>query len=272
MPGLIINGREVPVPGRKVVNFLDDPRLTLKIPEDGRHRAADAPVSLIVLHTTKGIPGGKDKRSQVIREGLGPDIGAELRVAKFWSTSDLQSGAPIVVDFDGSIGCLADLQTDMGYHARLMNTRSVGIEIYQGAGAELYRGQLDAVADLVDVLTAEFGIQRQMPDRYRGALRRLSTGAADFVGVVGHRDGDNNRGLGDPGDAVFDVLAARGYERFNLVTLQDRAVWRDRQVRINARGHRLTVDGLPGKKTRDALAAIGYRHGLWADLMSPPAS
>lgn len=269
MPGLIINGKEVTVPGRKVVNYKDDPKLKLKLPEDGRSRAADAVVDKIVLHTTKGIPGGRDTRPQLILDGLGPDSDAEHRTASWWSTSDKQSGAHGVIDFDGSIGWLADGQLVTCYHARALNKSSVGLEIYQGAKAELYLGQLAAVADLLDVLTATFGIQRQIPDKYRGPLQRLMSGGDDYTGVCGHRDGDDNRGFGDPGDAVLDVLAARGYERFNIRDGQDREVWRQRQAQLN-KTHKagLVIDGIPGRKTRDALAKAGYKHGLWA---CPPA-
>lgn len=257
---LVIDGKSVPVPHRIVTSYRDDPRISLKTPEDGRaHRAH--PVQLIVVHTTKGIPGGRDKRPQVIRPGYGPNLGAELRVAKFWSSSDLQSGAHLVVDFDGSIGCLTDLATTVAYHAKAMNARSVGIEIYQGGDAELYAGQLEATADLIDVLTSHFGIQRQIPDRYRGPLPRLQRGGDDFYGVVGHRDGDDNRGLGDPGDAIFDVLARRGYERYNLAAGADLLMWKERQRNLDGR---LTVDGIPGPATVRALRAAGYRHGLIA--------
>lgn len=265
MPGLIINRTSVLVPGRTVTNYTEDPRLALKLPEDGRRRPPGSRVQLIVLHTTKGIPGGKDKRAQVIRPGLGPDLGAEARVARFWSSSDLQSGAHLVVDFDGSIGCLADLADVCAYHAKAMNARSVGIEIYQGSDAELYHGQLEAAADLVDVLTEAFGIQRQIPDRYRGPLARLTSGGADVWGVVGHRDGDDNRGLGDPGDAIFNVLAERGYDRLNFATDEDRAVWRARQRQLNAEHDAgLVVDGIPGPATVAAIAAAtGRPGGIW---------
>jgi hypothetical protein len=257
MSGLVINGARVPVPGRTVTSYLDDPRYSLKLPEDGK-AARRHTVQLIVLHTTKGIPGGKDKRPQVIRPGVGPNVDAELRCARFWSSSDLQSGAHLVVDFDGSIGCLADCAAVVAYHAKAMNARSVGIEIYQGSDAELYAGQLEAVCDLVDVLTMAFGIQRQIPDKYRGPIARLASGGDDVVGVVGHRDGDDNRGEGDPGNAIFDALAARKYERFNFAAGEDRAAWKDRQGRLGIR-----ADGMPGPATRRALEAAGHPGGLW---------
>lgn len=262
--GLIIAGRKVLVPGRDIVNYLDDKTLALP-KEDGRRRPDGTKVSLIVLHTTKGIPGGKDQRKQDIRPGMGPNVDAEHRTNRWWSTSDKQSGAHLVVDLDGSGGCLADCAAEMAFHAKAMNLRSVGIEIYQGSDAELYRSQIDAVIDIVNVLTIEFGIQRQIPDRYRGPVGRLAKGGEDCYGVVGHRDGDDNRGEGDPGNYVFDALEARGYERVNYATGEDRTIWRTRQKMLNERhGAKLLVDGVPGKKTRDALAAAGYPHGLWA--------
>src|ERR1043165_69108 len=98
MPGLIIGGKEVDVPGVAIRNFKDDPKLALRVgrsdgPNDGRTRTA--PVTLVVLHTTKGIPGGTDKREQVILPGLGPDTKAEDRTATYWSTDPTQSGAHI---------------------------------------------------------------------------------------------------------------------------------------------------------------------------------
>jgi len=263
MPALIINGRECVVPGLTVVNFRDDPRLALRIGQpdgsnDGKTRAGNAWIRLVVLHTTKGIPGGADKRSQDIRPGLGPSTDAGVRIARFWSTDPKSSGAHVVVDHDGVVCQLADLQLVSAYHAghKLVNADSVGIEIFQGSGAELYEDQLDAAATLVDALTLHLGIQRQIPDRYRGALDRFDL--RDSVGVVGHRDVSDNRGPGDPGDAIFDVLARRGYERFDFAAGKDLAAWRERQHELG-----VTADGIPGPKTSSALEARGHDGGLW---------
>jgi hypothetical protein len=263
MSGLIINDREVPVEGVQIITYRDDPRLALRVgspsgSNDGRTRAANAWVRLVVIHTTKGIPGGTDQRPQDIRPGLGPATEAGARTARFWSTDPKSSGAHLVVDHDGVVTQLADLQLVAAYHAghTLVNNDSIGIEMYQGAGAELYRGQLDVTAKVVDAITREFGIQRQVPDRYRGALERFDL--RDAVGVVGHRDVSDNRGLGDPGDAVFEVLATRGYERFDFAGRGDITVWRQRQRELG-----VVPDGIAGPKTRDALALRGFRDGIW---------
>lgn len=279
MSGLVIGGREVDVPGLVVRNWNDDPRLKLRVGQpggsnDGRRRRADW-IRLIVVHTTKGIPGGRDKRAQVIRLGTGPDRGKDLNTARFWSSSPEPSGAHLVVDADGSIACLADLRDVCAYHATVVNDVSIGIEIFQGDDAELYEGQLEATATLCDFITTAFSIQRQIPDRYRGPLPRLESGGADVVGVVGHRDVTDNRGPGDPGDAVFDALERHGYERFNLLADDDLRVWRDREGEIDRRlmaafGRRLAdpKPGVPGPRVVAALVALGYGGGLWA---TPPA-
>lgn len=276
MPGLIIGGKEVEVPGVQIRNYKDDPKLALRVGRsDGANDGEiprDYPTTLIILHTTKGIPGGSDKRPQVLKPGFGPDTKAEDRTAQYWSTDPLHSGAHIVVDADGSVGCLADLKMVCAYHAgnRSVNHRSIGIEIYQGSDASLYASQLEVVAKIVDVLTIEFGIQRQIPTKYLNKpAPRLDKGGKDCIGVVGHRDVSNNRGFGDPGDFIFDVLEQHGYERVDFYTDSDLELWKARQKEIAEKtGLHLTIDGIPGPGTRAALVQLGYKHGLWA---FPPA-
>jgi hypothetical protein len=255
---LIIDGKPEELPGLVTASWFDNPRLRLKR-DDYRPRSTRW-VRNIVLHTTKGIPGGKDMRPQVILPGLGPDTDVETRIARLWSTDGRGAGAHLVVDHDGGIACLADLMTEAAFHAGSCNTTSIGIEIFQGAGAELYAGQLDAVVALVDWLTRRFGIQRQIPAGYHGKpCTRLELGAIDFVGVFGHRDCSSNRGEGDPGDEVFRMLALAGYEQFDLDIARDRMAWKARQ-----RDMAITpIDGVPGPATRDVLARRGRPFGMW---------
>lgn len=278
MPGLVIGGREIEVPGVIVRNFKDEPKLALRVgrPDgnnDGKKRTAS--VTMIVIHTTKGIPGGTDKREQLILPGLGKNTDAEDRTASYWSTDPTPSGAHIVVDHDGTVGCLADLRDVCAYHAgnSEVNNRSIGIEIFQGSKAEMYEAQLDVVRKVVDVLTAEFGIQRQIPSLYRNQpVPRLDDeGGRDFNGVVGHRDVSDQRGKGDPGDAIMDVLESHGYERFDLFMSDDKRAWKTRQQMLRTKlGKDLVVDGVPGAATCAALKELGYKHGLWA--LPPKAS
>lgn len=272
MPGLIIGGKEVDVPGVNIRNFKDEPKLALRVgrPDgnnDGKLRTA--PVTIIGLHTTKGIPGGSDKREQVINPGFGPDTKAEDRTVMYWSTDPTPSGAHIGVDHDGSAACFADLLTVCAYHFGQSdaNNRSIGIEIYQGDHAELYEGQLEVVRKIVDVLTAFFGIQRQIPKDYRNKpIPRLhEQGGKDLFGVVGHRDVSDQRGKGDPGDAVMTVLEKNGYERFDFFSDQDLDTWKKRQTDMAQKLHRdISIDGIPGGQTNTALKDLGYQFGLWA--------
>lgn len=272
MPGLVIGGSEVNIPGVRILNFRDDSRLALRVGRadgnnDGKIRVL--PVSLIVIHSTKGIPDASDRREQVIRPGFGSGTQSGLRTATYWSTDPTPSGAHIVVDNDGTVVCLADLSKICAYHAGQseVNDRSIGIETYQGNDAEFYSGQIDTVRKVVDVLTARFGIQRQIPDYYRNNTpipRLQKLGGRDLYGVVGHRDISDHRGKGDPGDALMDILAKNGYERFNFFSGEDLEKWKARQKALPG----LVADGIPGPKTNAALKAKGYQNGLW--VLPPP--
>lgn len=264
--GVVIAGIVEEVPGVRVLSWKDNPNLRLRIGTglDGRQRFTSF-VRGIVLHTTKGIPGGQDQRPQKILPGFGPDTNAEERAARFWATSPIQAGAHIVVDHDGSVACLCDLATEVSYHAGEVNEVSVGCEIFQGRDAELYEGQLDIVVQLVDFLTRRFGIQRQFQSVYRKApVPRIASGAQDVVGVYGHRDVTTNRGEGDPGNAIFDRLRVAGYEPFDFSTPTDKITWKQRQEwLVRQFGANIKPDGVPGPKTVAALRKAGYANGIW---------
>lgn len=277
--GLIIRGKKYLIPGLRIVNYEDNPKLKLRVGlhdglgnNDGKERTVTP--NKVILHTTKGIPGGDDRRPQVLHEGFGKNTDAEDRTAVYWSTSKDPSGAHLIVDQDGSIGQTADLATVCAHHAgdKEVNLYSIGIEIYQGPDAGLYADQLDlAVVPLVNFVTAHFGIQRQFP---MGAddggypnrpIKRLDAGGKDVIGVFGHRDVSDQRGQGDPGDFVFASLWRAGYEAsFNFDKKDDIATWKVRQQEISAKLDRhLTIDGIPGPATTAALRELGYKDGLW---------
>lgn len=258
---IIAGGVHFEIPGLASTSFDEDPRLALRHGRNMARRISPL-VRGIVLHTTKGIPGGRDRRAQVIRPGFGKPVDAGKRCASSWTSAKNETGAHLVVDFDGHVSCCADLVTASTYHANQTNQATIGIEIYQGSDAELYEGQLDATVLVIDELTRRLGIQRMIPDEYRGALQRFSiVGAAgkDYFGVYGHRDVSNQRDLGDPGDAIFERLERAGYERFNLERYADFDAWGARQ-----RAFQVTpADGVPGPKTVAAMRAAGVPHGVW---------
>lgn len=256
---VVIRGVAVEVPGLDIRSWLDDPKLKLD-GEDYRKRP-DTWVRAIILHTTMGIPGGKIKTPQDIQPGLGPDTKRDERMAEMWSMDDRRAGAHIAVDWDASICCFADLQEDMPFHAGNVNATTIGIEMYQNAQGRLYRGQLEAVVKLVDFLTKTFSIQRQLHMPYeKRALKRGLNRAVDMVGVFGHRDVSNNRGEGDPGNPIMEMLIDAGYESFDFSENEDKGVWSIRQENLG-----LLDDGVPGPKTAAALLAAGHPHGLWVD-------
>jgi hypothetical protein len=262
--GFVCNGRTEPAPGLDVSSYLDNPTLALRAGEDYGRRSPDAWIHAIVLHTTRGIPGGADHRPQDIRPGLGPSSNGGERVARWWSRDGRQAGAHIVVDFDGRIFQTCDLITASAWHCPGFNAASIGVEIVQGASAELYLGQLDVVVGVCDWLTRRFGIQRTIPHAYVGAVKRfLDGGPRDASCIVGHRDCAKNRGPGDPGSKVFYMLGAAGYTPENVELSSDRDSIRRIQRELGVR----PPDGIPGPQTIEALKAAGYPHGL---LVSRP--
>jgi hypothetical protein len=80
-----------------------------------------------------------------------------------------------------------------------------------------------------------------------------------MVGIFGHRDNTERRGRWDPGEVVFQMLAARGVEQFDFAAGEDLEVWAKRQRELG-----ITADGVPGPGTVAALKAAGYVDGIWA--------
>jgi len=262
---LIFDGRVVETPGYDSVDFRD-PKYHLR---KGYRPRETSWIRGICLHTRMG------KVSNRVRE-TGVDRRWDEVLAERWGRGDRMAGAHIAIDADGSYGCLVDIVKYAAFHASQLNDTSVGIEIYQGADGTLYKPALETAVYLVDVLTRELGIQRQFPLETKIARRlarggrrpwrkshRLSwmdegEGGENFCGVYGHRNGTRNRGLGDPGNQIFAMLAAAGYEVFPIDADADREAWRKRQRELGLR-----ADGIPGPKTRRALELAGYQHGLW---------
>lgn len=260
MSGLVIRGREVDVPGLVIRDWHDQPRYRLKLGEDGR-RCGERRVLGIVCHTTKGIPGGSDHRSQVIHAGAGPD-GGEDACARWWSRSSAGAGAHLVVDRDGSVACFADLVHEVAYHAGSPNnSMTVGVECYQDGDAGIWQATIDAWVILAGALCELLDLPKQIAWPYAGGpcLRLDKPGGRDYRGVYGHRDCDRHRGLGDPGDALLWALVARGgFEAFDVNEDEDLQAWRERQRQLNAAGWvpPLTVDGIPGPRTLAAWHAL----------------
>lgn len=257
--GLIVDGKVIAVPGLNVINWHDDPSLELSIPQDGIHRRTVK--TGVVLHTTRGIPGGKDLRPQQIRPGVQPDSEYGERLVDMWKTDSRCAGAHLCVGHGGEVWQFADLVRDVTYHATTVNSRTIGVEYHQGNNAELYTGQISAGVQLSLFITTldEHGIliARQMPDKYRGPLPRLVAGARDFSGVFGHRDQTDNRGMGDPGDAIMEAHGRAGFIGHDLRVRPgslpaDRKWWIPIQREIG-----VVADGIPGPATARRLRELG---------------
>jgi hypothetical protein len=204
----------------------------------------------------------------------------------------IHSGAPLVIDFDGGIYCNQDIARCAAYAAEGANPYSVSIEMCTPPNGGIYQATLDATTRLVEALTWSgvpgsglLPIPFQIPrGPYANApLLRCETGEgptrhqlspADLIGIIGHRDNTSNRGYGDPGNAIFDELGARGAELVDYDRREEIALGKTRQAALNALDARmgialrpLVVDGLFGPASIAAMRRHGFR--CWRDVVAP---
>lgn len=255
MSGLAIDGKRYEVPGVTIVGP-DDAVWSHLSAGDGRPRT-NRP-NKVILHKTKADD------PEVVRPGRGPTGRAE-RTAKMWAEDPNYSGAHIVVGSDYST-CLEDLVTFCAYHAKLANQTSIGIEMYEELGGIVYQAILDATVSICWSIALRAGIQAQTT-RNMSPLVRFRDGGRALFGFFGHRNVDDSRNRWDPGMAIFEALIKSGFEVFDFAGGEDIEIWKLRQRTLIAQGHNLGptgADGYPGELTRKALAAEGYRGGIYA--------
>lgn len=250
-------------------SFLDDKKFALG--KSGYRLRRTNWVRGICLHTRMGV-------WPIQIQEQGKNRHWDEYVAKRWEDSGRMAGAHVAIDADGSFVCLADLQTAATYHAGQVNEYSIGIEMYQEPDGLMYKPTLMAAVALVDEITRRFGIQRQVCSERQVSLRFASPvrgrtkssnlafhpggrEGRDFVGIYGHRNCTRNRGLGDPGDLIFQFLKLAGYEEFDADADEDRHVWQSRQAQLGLPED--CLDGIAGPMTCEALLDQGKPYGLW---------
>lgn len=229
-PGLVIDGRRVPVPGVNICTWLDDARRAPRVTDGGR-RAVDEAIAF-VWHTSKG------RLATSLRPDGIPSTHAET-LARYQARTEREVSWHLTVDTDGDVLQQADLETWTCWHAGWLNGWTIGAELVQreDAPGTLTVPQIRAAADVTDAVCAAMGIPRRVLVGLDGApwtgpvLDLVSpravharTGASlggrgrTWAGVLGHchaahRDAKNGRGPGDPGPLVFAALVSRGYAR-----------------------------------------------------------
>lgn len=261
MRGLLIGGALHEVPGVECLSpGAGSPSWLRLAPGDYCQRKTKW-VRGIVLHTTKGIA------PQTIRPGKGPG-GKDRVVAEFWRGDPNHSAAHVVVDTDGSVACLADLATICAYHATTANDWTVGIEMYQEGDGGIYEATLTSTVAVCRAICEAMSIPYQMHHAaYRNApVERLVPGGRDCVGIYGHRDQTDRRGLGDPGGSIYARLRADGCEGFDFGRREDLDKWIGRQMKLRSLGEVVDVDGICGPGTIAAMRRRGIKRGAELDV------
>lgn len=223
----------------------------------------------IIVHTTGGL------WPQYVRPGLGRP-GHPQQIADMWAGSDrgggdrVHSAAQLIVGYDGLVACLCDLKLCAAYHAEGSNHLSIGIEMCTMPDGSIYEETLAVTAILVDALCWPlFPIPRQYHrgSYPNGPLARFETGTGasrhqlggpGVVGVFGHRDNTSERGRGDPGDAIWTEISARGFEGLDYSTNEDLKIGAARQRILVSRGAKIAVDGVVGPASLQAARDLGF--------------
>lgn len=279
MTGLLISGVLHDVPGLTIVPPASHggPERCQLAPEDYRMRPGIW-VSKATPHTT----GGHWPQPIIAGKGTG---GRALEIFDMWRGRDrgggetIYSAAHIVIDYDSTVYCGADLVRVMAYHATMINPTSVGIEMCTKADGSIYQATLDACAILLAALAHSGRLGSGLlpiPFQYhrgpylKNPLRRLEVAGhglpgIDVVGVIGHREQTGRRGQGDPGDAIHECIAALGAEALDYEHAEDLAVGKQRQHALVARGAKLTIDGVCGPASISAMNAAGFAR--WCDVV-----
>lgn len=268
MSGLLIAGVLVPVPGVAVLSPGEQPWARLD-PADCQPRS-NTPQQWILHKTIADDP-------EEVLAGAGPSagFGGAEDSAKEWAQDKRHSGAHLIVGFAGAAVCLADLARVCAYHDGnfASNKLAVGVEMKERTfrparkAGGCYAATFGATVEITCVGMSALGIQWQCPRMYREnrPLPRFADGGSDLVGAFGHRDVSDNRGRWDPGDMIFNMLAARGFERFDFYGREDLDVWAKRQEWLASLGvYHAAIDGIPGRGTTRALKELGYPDGIFA--------
>lgn len=255
---LILNSKEVDVPGLDSVNWTQDP----KCPRTTDVSVRRTWIHGIVIHTVHGKRG-------VLKPGY-KESKRDLTYAQYQAHTSRDVSWDYTVDTDASVAVSNDPGTHYTWHAGSVNPITIGIELIQDDDGALYEDQFTyGLIPLLHALCDEFAIQKQVPARagspISGVVQRLAGPdlGRDVVGVYGHRNQTHNRGFGDPGDHVFAALLADGFEGFDFDAGEDKRVWKSRQLSLGI--PMSEADGVVGPKTIAALKAAGYKNGVWVN-------
>jgi len=210
-------------------------------------------VGAVILHTVYG------KRGPTL-PGAGP-LGA-----RGWTRANLRTvGHAAIASWDftvdraGVVYQQNDPTQRYTWHAGGVNAYTVGIEMVQTEKGEIYEATLNATGLLVEVLCQHYQIQPWIPwvgsEPVVGVLDRL-TGAVRPPGVFGHRNQTVQRGPGDPGDAIFHTLKARGFRGVDYARSEDECIVKAAQARLG-----VARDGDFGGLSKAAAVAAGWAHG-----------
>lgn len=209
--GLLIDGASVDVPGLLTLCPLDHggpPHTPHVYRGNGPYVR---PITGIVVHSSGGIP------TCAPIDTLAQHDEIAWANARYYGRKDSRpASAHAFVGECGTVLCLADMALERTWHASGCDPHTIGIEMAQTKTGGIYDETYAATALLVAFLCEHHGIPKRIVNAH-GVVPMLDqdhhgpAGKA-FHGVWGHRNSTRNRNQYDPGDVIFERLAAAGFE------------------------------------------------------------
>lgn len=213
---IVFNGKGQRIPGVEGQTYLERPGLRLAR-ADYRPRGDHEVVRALMAHTSLG-------KMPQLAPGTGPRVARDERMIRMWRDDDRHAGAHLVIDFDGSTVCAADLLLDAAYHAGKANGWTIGLEIAQLRDGRIFEAQLRTFQAIAELVAELFELPHSYPGDARSSWRdrgwprleqlsqrgKESEWAPTKYGVIGHVH-YGFRGPGDPGPWPFVALGAMGW-------------------------------------------------------------
>lgn len=270
---LIIKNQKIEVPGLITKSWLDTdgPPKTIKC-----NKFINRRICSVVIHTIRGIHPATMALDEYGQPAISQDESEGFANAKYWARKTSKNASVhLIVCHNGTVLNICDLKDEIAWHCEGGNLWTIGIEMCQLKNGTIYRSCLEETVKLVNFLTKEFGIQRQLPAKLingkrvpiSGVIPRLNQdndgpAGKNYYGVYGHNHNTINKGSGDPGVVIFQMLLDEQYEGWDLKNDEDLDVWKQRQTNLGIQ----KPDGIPGTQTVLALKTTGYKNGLWITL------
>jgi hypothetical protein len=235
-----INGKPEEIPGLATRSFLDPggPPRTARV-NPRKHAPTGIVWHMVIGEVDAHVILGPDGAPAVATSDHGAEALAR-RTAKILAkrpdgTRPAMASEHLIISNTGLVYCIADLATDVTWHASGCNPHTIGIEIFQAEDGPpvfskrkgrdvprmgVYLAAYVAAVALGHWLCERFDVPKRYPMRGGAHIKRTAKALMQdgrgpagkgWPGTWGHHHSTDNRGFYDPGPVLPEMLIASGF-------------------------------------------------------------